>query len=299
MSCLDSFTEITRRDESLAPYTWLKLGGPAQYLVEPRSVEELAAILRCCHEEKLPVHLLGDGSNVLIRDEGVSGVVLRLVAGAFSQVDIAGTQVTAGAGALLSHVISRSVAAGLTGLEELAGIPGTIGGAIVGNAGGRGGELGSKVESIQVVTHRGEIETVPADLIGFEYRGTHIDAPVVLSATLKLAEGDPEEITRRLRKTWIMKKSSQPLSSQSAGCIFKNPRGLSAGALIEQAGLKGTRVGDCEVSDIHANFIITHENTTSDDVLRLIDLVRSKVSDHHGVDLELEIKIWPSGHRLK
>jgi len=293
MNCLDKFADITRRDELLAPYTWLKLGGPAQYFLEPRSLEELCEVVKCCQENEIPLHVLGDGSNVLIRDEGVSGAVIRLNAGDFAEVTVEGTQVKAGAGAALSHVISRAVAAGLTGLEDLAGIPGTIGGAIVGNAGGRSGELGSKVVSIDVVTHRGEVETIPADLIGFQYRGSHIDAPVVLSATLQLEQGDPTEITRRLRKTWIMKKSSQPLSSQSAGCIFKNPRGLSAGALIEQAGLKGTRIGDCEVSDVHANFIITHENTTSDDILRLIDLVRSKVEDENGVELELEVKVWP------
>ncbi|MBB02889.1 MAG: UDP-N-acetylmuramate dehydrogenase [Rubinisphaera brasiliensis] len=293
MNCLDKFADITRRDELLAPYTWLKLGGPAQYFIEPRSVEELCEVVKCCQESDIPLHVLGDGSNLLIRDEGVSGAVLRLSAGDFADVSIEGTEVKAGAGAALSHVISRAVAAGLTGLEDLAGIPGTIGGAIVGNAGGRSGELGSKVTSIDVITHRGEVETIPADLINFQYRGSHIDAPVVLSATLQLEQGDPNEITRRLRKTWIMKKASQPLSSQSAGCIFKNPRGLSAGALIEQAGLKGTRIGDCEVSDVHANFIITHENTTSDDILRLIDLVQSKVEDENGVELELEVKVWP------
>lgn len=250
-------------------------------------------MVKCCRESEIPLHVLGDGSNLLIRDEGVSGVVLRLVHGEFAKVDVQGTKVVAGAGALLSHVVSRSVAAGLTGLEDLAGIPGTIGGAVVGNAGGKGGELGSVVESIQVITHRGELETIPVDLIEFEYRGSHINAAVVLSATLQLAEGDPEEITKRLRKTWILKKASQPLSAQSAGCIFKNPRGLSAGALIEQAGLKGAKVGDCEVSDVHANFFITHAETTSEDLLRLISLVRTKVADTHGVDLELEIKVWP------
>ncbi|WP_339743853.1 UDP-N-acetylmuramate dehydrogenase [uncultured Rubinisphaera sp.] len=294
MSCLDSFAEILREDEPLAPYTWLKLGGPAQYFVEPRSTEELIKVLNCCREEKLAVHVLGEGSNLLIRDDGVSGVVIRLSAGEFSEVTVEGTTVTAGAGALLSHVISRSVASGLTGLEDLAGIPGTIGGAIVGNAGSKTGDIGTKVESISVLTHDGLQETIAADLIGFEYRTSHIDAAVVLGATLNLAADDPHEITKRLRKTWIMKRSSQPMSSQSAGCIFKNPPGLSAGTLIDQAGLKGTRVGDCEVSDIHANFIVTHENCTSSDVMRLIDLVRSKVSNEHGVDLDLEIKVWPN-----
>lgn len=292
MTCLDSFAEITRRDEPLAPYTWLKLGGPAQYLMEPRTTEELAGIIKCAHDSNVPVHILGDGSNLLIRDEGISGVVIRLVSGDFSNIEVKGEQVTVGAGTLLSHVISRCVAAGLTGLETLAGIPGTIGGAITGNVGGKSGEIGALVESIDVMSGTGEIETIPAELLGFGYRKSNIDAAVILSATLKLREGDPNEITKRLRKMWIMKRASQPLSSQSAGCIFKNPPGLSAGALIDQAGLKGTRIGDCEVSDLHANFIITHENATSADLLRLIDLIRSKVEDYHGVKLELEIKIW-------
>ncbi len=294
MSCLDSFAEITRRDEPLAPYTWLKLGGPAQYLVEPRHLDELAQVVKCAHETETPLHILGDGSNLLIRDEGISGIVIRLISGDFSTVEIDGVSVTAGAGGLLSHVISRSVAAGLTGLESLAGVPGTIGGAIIGNAGGKSGEVGALVESIDVMTNTGEIETIPAELLGFGYRKSNIDAAVVLSAKLKLREGDPREITKRLRKMWIMKRASQPLASQSAGCIFKNPQGLSAGALIDQAWLKGTRICDCEVSEMHANFIITHENATSADLLRLIDLIRSKVLDYHGIELELEIKIW--GH---
>lgn len=293
MSCLDSFADITRKDEPLAPYTWLKLGGPAQYFIEPTSLDQLKQVINCCREEGLPIHVLGDGSNLLIRDEGVSGVVLHLTGGDFSNVEIEGTRVTAGAGALLSHVISRTVAAGLTGLEELAGIPGTIGGAIVGNAGSKTGDIGTKVESIQVLNADGEEETIAADMIGFEYRKSHLGKAIVISATLNLREDDADDITKRLRKTWIMKRSSQPLASQSAGCIFKNPPGLSAGSLIEQAGLKGTRVGDCEVSDVHANFIVTHENCTSDDVLRLIDLVHSKVQDTHDIDLELEIKTWP------
>ena len=294
MSCLDSFTEITRRNEPLAPYTWLKLGGPAQYLMEPRSVEELVQIVKCAHETATSLHILGDGSNLLIRDEGISGIVIRLVSGEFSNIEVEGNCVTAGAGGLLSHVVSRSVAAGLTGLESLAGIPGTIGGAIIGNVGGKSGEVGPLVESIEVLSNAGKIETIPAELLGFGYRKSNIDAAVVLSATMKLRVGDPQEITRRLRKMWIMKRASQPLSSQSAGCIFKNPQGLSAGALIDQAGLKGTRIGDCEVSELHANFIITHEDATSADLLRLIDLIRSKVEDYHGIELELEIKIW--GH---
>lgn len=292
MSSLDDFGDILRRDEPLAPLTWMKLGGPAQYFLTPRNAEELAAVVRCCHENQVPVRILGGGSNILVRDEGVSGAVLKLSGDGFSAVTIEGTRVHAGAGALLSHVISETVRAGLAGFENLAGIPGTIGGALRGNAGGRHGDIGQYVESVTVLTLRGEIVTRAQDELSFAYRSSSIDGLLILSGEFQLQKDSPDEITRRLRKIWIMKKATQPLSHQSAGCIFKNPRGISAGALIEQAGLKGTRIGGAEISDRHANFIVTHEGATSDDVLRLIDLARSKVSEQFGVDLELEIEIW-------
>jgi UDP-N-acetylmuramate dehydrogenase len=292
MSSLDAFRDILRRDESLAPLTWLRVGGPAQFLAEPRNPAELEALLKACHEEELPVRVLGSGSNVLVRDEGVSGVVIRLTSPEFARVAIEGTTVTAGCGVLLSHLVVETVGAGLAGMETLVGIPGTLGGAIRGNAGGRSGEIGQFVKSITVLTSTGQRHQRDAEELKFAYRSTSITDLVILDAELSLAKDDPEEIAKRMRKLWIMKKSTQPLSFQSAGCIFKNPRGLSAGALIEQAGLKGTRVGQCEVSDRHGNFLVTYEGATSDDVLRLIDLVRTKVSEKHGIDLELEIQIW-------
>ncbi|HVJ84455.1 MAG TPA: UDP-N-acetylmuramate dehydrogenase [Caulifigura sp.] len=292
MSSLDAFREILRRDESLAPLTWLRIGGPAQYLAEPRTAAELEALLKLCADEELPVHVLGSGSNVLVRDEGVSGVVLKLTAPEFSRIVIDGTIVRAGCGVLLSHLVVETVGAGLAGLETLVGIPGTLGGAIRGNAGGRSGEIGQFVHSITVLSSTGQKFVRDAEDLKFAYRTSGISDPIILEAELKLSQEDPEEIARRMRKLWIMKKSTQPLSFQSAGCIFKNPRGLSAGALIEQAGLKGTRVGQCEVSDRHGNFIVTYEGATSEDVLRLIDLVRTKVAEKHGIDLELEVQVW-------
>ncbi|HVJ68189.1 MAG TPA: UDP-N-acetylmuramate dehydrogenase [Caulifigura sp.] len=292
MSSLDAFREILRRDESLAPLTWLRIGGPAQYVAEPRSAAELEALLKVCAEEELPLHVLGSGSNVLVRDEGVSGVVLRLTSPEFSRVTIDGTKVRAGGGVLLSHLVVETVGAGLAGLETLVGIPGTLGGAIRGNAGGRSGEIGQFVQSITVLSSNGQKFVRDAEDLKFAYRTSGITDLVILEAELTLTKDDSEEIARRMRKLWIMKKSTQPLSFQSAGCIFKNPRGLSAGALIEQAGLKGTRVGQCEVSDRHGNFIVTYEGATSGDVLRLIDLVRTKVAEKHGIDLELEIQVW-------
>lgn len=292
MSSLDDFTDITRHNEPLGPLTWLKVGGPVQYFIQPRHPEELIEVVRCCHENEVAVRVLGGGSNVLVRDEGISGVVLRIGGDEFSKVEVDGTRVRAGAGALLSQLISRSVKAGLAGLETLAGIPGTVGGALRGNAGGHGGDIGQFVHSVRVLTSAGETFERTEDELSFGYRFSSIDELVILDGLFELQEDDPDEITRRMRKIWIMKKATQPLSFQSAGCIFKNPRGLSAGALIEQAGLKGTRIGGAEISDRHANFVVTHEGATSDDVLRLIDLARSKVSEQFGVDLEPEIEIW-------
>jgi UDP-N-acetylmuramate dehydrogenase len=292
MPLLDAFKEISLLDEPLAPYTWMKIGGPAQFLVRPRNPDELLEVVRYCHEEQIPVRVLGGGSNVLVRDEGVSGAVVQLVGDAFGQVSIDGSTVRSGAGAMLSHLISESVKAELAGLETLSGIPGSVGGAIRGNAGGRSGDIGQFVESVTAMSAHGEISTRRGNDLWFGYRESNIEELVILEGTFALQPGDPQEITRRMRKLWIMKKATQPLSFQSAGCIFKNPRGLSAGSLIEQAGLKGIRVGQAEISDRHANFIVTHPNAKSDDVLRLIDLARSKVAEQFGVDLELEIKIW-------
>ena len=292
MSSLDDFSDIIQLDKPLAPLTWMNIGGPAQYFLRPRDPEEFQRVIACCHENEITVRILGSGSNVLIRDEGVSGAVLQLVDPKLAEVTIDGNEVRAGSAALLSQVISASVKAGLAGLEVLTGIPGTIGGALKGNAGGKSGEIGQVTKSVLVMTAKGELVTRTGDELSFAYRSSNITEPFILEGTFSLQPDDPDEITQRMKKIWIMKKSSQPLSDQSAGCIFKNPRGLSAGSLIDQAGMKGTHVGGASVSDRHANFIVTSEGCKSDDVLRLVDLIRSKVSEQFGVDLELEIQIW-------
>lgn len=292
MSLLEQFSEITEVDQPLAPLTWMKTGGVAQYVVTPRNRDELREVVTWCHENETHIHVLGGGSNVLVRDDGVSGVVLRLADSAFGNVEVDGTTVRAGATALLSHVISESVMAGLAGLESLVGIPGTIGGALRGNAGGKNGDIGQFVSAVTVLTAKGEQFTRREDELSFTYRSSSLNELVILEGEFQLHEDSVDEITRRMKKLWIMKKATQPLASQSAGCIFRNPRGLSSGALIEQAGLKGTRVGGAEVSDRHANFIVTYPEATSADVLRLIDLIQSKVSEQFGVELELEIQVW-------
>lgn len=292
MSSLDDFNEITQRDKPLGPLTWLKVGGAADYFIEPRSPDELARVVSCCHENGIPVHVFGGGSNLLVRDAGVSGVVVRITGEPFSEIEVDGTTVHSGAGALLSRLIDQTVRSGLAGIETLAGIPGTVGGALRGNAGGRSGDIGQSVHSVTVMTARGETFTRTEDELSFAYRFSSINELVILRATFHLHGDDVEQITRRMRKLWIMKKATQPLTFQSAGCIFKNPRGRSTGALIEQAGLRGKRIGGAEFSDRHGNFIVTHDGATADDVLRLIDVAQTTVSSRMGVDLELEIKIW-------
>jgi len=286
------FDHIVRRGESLAPFTWFHLGGPAEYFAEPTSVEELAGLVKRAKELGAPVRILGGGSNILIREDGVAGLIVRLDAPAFTGIDVKGETVTAGGGAKLGHVISVAVREGLAGLETLVGIPGTIGGALHGNSGSRGGDVGQWTVAATVMNRAGEIMERQRDEMVFAYRQSSLDELVILSARFQLEREDAQELTKRMQKQWIVKKASQPMTHQSSGCIFKNPRGLSAGLLIDQAGLKGTRVGGAEISDRHCNFIVTAPEATSLDVLKLIDLVRSRVAERIGIELETEIEIW-------
>jgi len=292
MSSLDQFENISTTNAPLGEGTWLKVGGSAKLLIEPTSIEELQSVVKAAAADEVPLSMLGSGSNILVRDEGVSGAVLKLSHDAFHTITIDGETIRAAGGALLSAVISQSVAAGLAGIEELVGIPGTIGGAAKGNAGGRHADIGEFITEVTVMTATGEVFTRSGDALSFEYRNSSINELVVLEVVLQLKTGQPEEIAERMRTTWITKKATQPLSFQSAGCIFKNPRGMSAGALIEKAGLKGTKLGEAEVSDRHANFIVTNDGATATDVLKLIEVIRKQVHEAHGVELELEIKVW-------
>jgi len=292
MSLVKGFDHFVRPAEPLAPHTWFHLGGPAEFFAEPNTVEELQALVRRCHQQNTPIRLLGGGSNILVRDEGVPGMVVRLAAPAFTEITVGKQTVSAGGGAKLGHAISTSVREGLAGLETLVGIPGTIGGALHGNAGSRGGDIGQWTCQATVMTRGGEIIERSREELVFAYRESSLDELVILSAQFQLEQDDPEELTKRMQKQWIVKKASQPLGHQSAGCIFKNPRGMSAGMLIEQAGLKSTRYGQAEVSDRHANFIVAEPGASSKDVLRLIELVRERVVDRLGIELETEIAIW-------
>ncbi|MEJ5258978.1 MAG: UDP-N-acetylmuramate dehydrogenase [Anaerohalosphaeraceae bacterium] len=292
MNIFSGLEHIVKEKCPLAPYTWYGLGGPADYLILPQSREQIAEVLRRCQDHQLPVRVLGFGSNLLVSDEGVRGAVIRLENPVFCEYKFDGTTLKAGAGANLNKLVLESVRKGLGGLEALTGIPGSIGGAVRMNAGGRFGDLGSVVQSVTVMNAEGQIfEKAKPELV-FDYRSTNITAKVILEATIELTESDPESLLQVIKEVWIYKKNTQPLDTHNAGCIFKNPRGLSAGALIDRAGLKGTQIGGAVVSEKHANFIIAEKGCRSSDVRQLIDLIRTRVREKFDVQLELEIEIW-------
>jgi UDP-N-acetylmuramate dehydrogenase len=289
---MTGFEKIVRQSEPLAMHTWFQLGGPAEYFAEPETFEELSALVRRCYDEGIEIRVLGQGSNILARDEGVPGLVIHLSAPAFCEIRIEGCSVAVGGGALLGRVVTTTVHRGLAGLETLIGIPGTVGGALHGNAGSHGGSIGQWTFQATVLTAAGDVAERSGDDLAFDYRQSSLDELAILEARCELEEDDPRQLGQRMQKHWIVKKASQPMGHQSAGCVFKNPRGVGAGKLIDDAGLKGTRIGGAVVSDRHANFIIAEPECTSQDVLRLIDLVRSQVRDRMGVELELELEIW-------
>ena len=292
MSWTAGLESIVRQQEPLAPRTWLRLGGPAEFFAEPSNQDELAAVVRRANQNGVPMRLLGGGSNVLVPDAGAPGVVIHLSAPAFGGIEVNGNVVSAGGGAKLGQVVSSAAGAGLAGLEALVGIPGTVGGALRGNAGGRTGDIGQFTQQATVMTTSGNIATRGRGDLVFAHRQSSLDELAILSAEFHLDADDPDELTRRMQKLWIIKKAEQPLAHQACGCIFKSPRGLSAASLVEQAGLGGTRVGGAEVSDRNANFIVTEPSAAARDVAKLIDLMRSRVSERLGVDLELEIELW-------
>jgi UDP-N-acetylmuramate dehydrogenase len=276
----------------LAKHTWYKIGGPARYFIRPRTPEELQEAVARCVENGVPYQVLGLGANLLVSDEGVAGAVFRFDEEYWRRVKFDKTTLDVGAGVDMQKLIVRCVRQGLAGIEVLAGIPGTIGGGIRMNAGGKYGDLGAFVQTVTVMDSEGTIFQRTRDDLVFEYRRTNISAPFILGATLALVEEESDRIMKRTKEIWMFKQNSQPLNTKNCGCVFKNPRGLSAGALIDQAGLKGMRVGGAEISQKHANFIIAHPGCMADDVKRMIAIIKEKVWEKNEIALETEVQIW-------
>jgi len=308
--------DLSIRCETDAPIgekmTWYGVGGRAQVLAHPAGVAQLSALAVRCYEQGVPVYVMGSGANLLVGDQGVPGVALKLDDPSFSQLKIQGTKIIAGPGLDLFKLVLECAKAGLAGLAHVAGIPASVGGAVRMNVGGAFGDIGSTVHKVHVMAENGQVYCRDRDDLVFGYRTTNIVAPYILDVEFDMDEADPQDVARRVKEIFLYKKNTQPMAENSAGCAFKNPsvvlpghetltdedpppptQRVSAGKLIDEAGLKGHRVGGAEVSQRHANFIFTHPGCTAADVLALMTHVQQTVLDHSGVALEREVVVWP------
>lgn len=288
----DDLGQAVAMDEPLACHTWLGIGGAARYFCEPVDVEALARIVRRCHQGGVPIRVIGGGSNVLVASTGFDGMVVRLTGPEFCEIRVDRPGLVAGAGAKLVHVVTAAVQAGLAGLETLVGIPGTIGGALVGNAGGRSGDIGQRVREVTVLNRAGEIEVRSGNDLTFESRWSNLDDTIIISCRLELEEEPAETLTKRMQKQWILERADQPSGIRTVAMMFKDPPGSTAASLISQSGAKDRTVGNASVSSSHPNFVVSKAECSSDDVRNLIEQVRSQVRDQLGVDLKPQIEVW-------
>ncbi len=292
MSLVEQFPDITKRNQPLAPFTHLNIGGPAEFLVQPRTLDELNAVLKACERDKVPVRMLGGGFNLLIRDEPIPGAVLRLVAEPFIFLQRDGKKIIAGGGGQLFDLIAFSVKHGLGGLETLVGIRGTVGGSVRCNAGDRSGEISQSLQRVTVLTDAGKVQVRQRDELAFGEHQSDIDEPVILSVEFELEPEKPETVLKRLRKAWIQRKATEPLSTQKAVRLFRNPPSHTAATLIDRAQMTKAKVGAAELSERNSNFAVAHPGTTARDILQLVELVKTKVKERTGVSLERELHVW-------
>jgi len=284
-----------QEDVPLSRFTSFKIGGPADLVVEPADVDELAALLRFVSEKEIPRVLLGSGTNVLFPDEGFRGVVIRMASITGFSVLQNGSdhaRISVAAGVPLPAVVNRACGGGWSGIEPLQGIPGSFGGAIVSNAGAGGVSVGDFIRQVILLRCSGEETVLGKDDLHFEYRSMKLpEDAVVVKGTLRLRRGERESIEAGLEKA-RQRRLSQPTGRSSAGCVFKNPApDRPAGAIIDRLGFKGTTVGDAQVSEAHANFIINRGNAKATDVMALIEKIRARVKETEDIDLELEIRV--------
>jgi len=282
---------VIRRDEALSRRTTLRVGGPADVYVEPASVENLSAVVRFCQEQEFPYFVLGRGSNLLVKDGGFRGVVISLANPQFSRIEVAGEHLSCGAGARLKAVASEAKRHGLSGLEFLEGIPGTIGGGLRMNAGAMRGEIFQVVESVRVMDSSGCVQERTPHQLEVHYRSCPtLKTHIALGTVLRGIPGPIEVIEQRMKEFSRKRWSSQP-AAPSAGCIFKNAITIPAGKLIDELGLKGTRVGGAYVSEEHGNFIVNDGTATAQDVLDLIDVIRQRARSKRGIELDTEVEM--------
>lgn len=278
-------------EEPMKDHTTFKVGGPADYFISPKNSGQIQAVMQLCKQEAMPFYLLGNGSNLLVGDKGFRGVIIH-IGKDFSDIRIEGTTITVQAGALLSKTAHEAYQSGLRGMEFAAGIPGSIGGAVVMNAGAYGGEMKDIITSIQVIDGSGTILTLEKEKLDMGYRSSVVSKKgyIVLEMCIELEHGDKESIKSRMDELREKRTTKQPLEYPSAGSTFKRPEGYFAGKLIEDAGLRGFQVGGAKVSDKHCGFVINAGDATAADIVSLMEQVKEKVYDKFQVVLEPEVK---------
>ncbi len=278
-------------NEPMARHTSYGIGGPAAAYVRPANREDLISVLDFAAENQVPIHIAGSGSNLLVADSGVDGIIVALNK-TFTRLEFDGNRVYAEAGVILDHLVRMTIKRNLSGLENLIGIPGTLGGALIMNAGAFGSEISDHLLKVHLINIQGQEKTIPAENLTFGYRSSSFQPDeIIVAAEFKLVSGSPADLKQKQERAGSGRKSSQPLRFRSAGSVFKNPRpDLAAGYLIDKTGLKGTRVGDAEISTKHANFFINRGHATANDVVQLIKLTQAKVFEKFNIKLELEIK---------
>lgn len=279
-------------DEPMSKHTTFKIGGPADILVSPESVSQLKTVIRIIKQFNVPYTVIGNGSNILVGDKGIRGVVIEL-SGNMNRCVVEGTKIYAESGIKLGGLASAALNANLTGIEFASGIPGTFGGALYMNAGAYGGEMKDVVESVTYYDiENEEIVTIPVDECSYGYRKSIFTSggKIILSAVLNLEQGNYDDIKQRMAELTKKRNDKQPIDKPSAGSTFKRPEGYFAGTLIQEAGLKGKRIGGAEVSEKHAGFIINNGGATAEDVKSLIEYVKGEVNQKFGVTLEPEVK---------
>ncbi len=275
--------------EPLGRFTTFRIGGPADYYLEPKDREDLINLIKYLKEIKYPYILIGNGSNVLISDEGIRGAAINLEFG-FNKIEVSKNKVYAEAGIRLSKLVDVCLEHSLVGMENLAGIPGTLGGAILMNAGAYGGEISDFIKKVEVLDGT-EIKFLKKDECGFAYRKSNLEGKIILSAEFVLKTGDKEQAKQRRKELILKRNQTQPVEIPNAGSIFKNPPNDFAARLIEEAGLKGLSIGGAKISEKHSNFIVNFNNASAKDVIELMRIIRKTVHQKFGVLLEPEIKM--------
>lgn len=295
MSWYRGFESIVRENVSLAPMTTYRVGGRAEFFAEPPDSATLGDLLRRACAERIVVHLLGHGTNLLVADTGVKGLVIRLPKSGFAKVFREDLRLWVGAGYSLPGLVKWSVANGLAGLECLQGVPGTVGAALRMNAGGKHGEICHRVRRVDGFEKNGSPFSFNVRDCGFVYRNSALGGRIVMGCELELEPGSEEKSKQTLTEILSEKCRTQPMNARSAGCVFKNPKtpGVPpAGKLIDELGLKGAKIGGASVSSKHANFLICESGATARDLVELIRLLRGRALRERGVKLELEVETW-------